>query len=215
MVEKIKLYELPPSPNNIKVRIALNYKKIPFESVPIAFKGYPPSSEDRREVVKASGQPLTPALVHGDRAIFDSGAILRYLDANFPDTPRLFSNEYATMKEIEKWEWFARNDCSGPVSIIFGQAMSKNKDNKEIARAAGFFQEMTGKIEHQLERSPFLVGDRLTAADVTAVPLVNLATLSPEPGAPDSIQTFFANNFPIGDGRDHTRTWVKKVMEFA
>ena len=86
------------------------------------------------------------------------------------------------MKEIEKWEWFARNDCSGPVSIIFGQAMSKNKDNKEIARAAGFFQEMTGKIEHQLERSPFLVGDRLTAADVTAVPLVNLATLSPEPG---------------------------------
>ena len=82
-------------------------------------------------------------------------------------------------------------------------------------KAAGFFQEMTGKIEHQLERSPFLVGDRLTAADVTAVPLVNLATLSPEPGAPDSIQTFFANNFPIGDGRDHTRTWVKKVMEFA
>ncbi len=35
MAEKIKLYELPPSPNNIKVRIALNYKKIPFESPPL------------------------------------------------------------------------------------------------------------------------------------------------------------------------------------
>ena len=37
------------------------------------------------------------------------------------------------------------------------------------------FNEITGRIEQQLASTSYLVGDRITAADVTAVPLVALA----------------------------------------
>ena len=39
----VVMYNLPPSPNNMKVRIALNYKGIPFEKVDVAL--------DRKSVV--------------------------------------------------------------------------------------------------------------------------------------------------------------------
>ena len=75
--------------NNIKVRLALTYKGLPFE-----FKTIEPS--DREEVNRVSGQFLTPTMVDGDVVLFDSGAILRYLDANYPETPKLFGSSHAS-----------------------------------------------------------------------------------------------------------------------
>ena len=53
--------------NNIKVRVALGFKEIPYE-----FRTIDPA--DRSEIVRLSGQHLTPVLVHGDRVLFDSAA---------------------------------------------------------------------------------------------------------------------------------------------
>ena len=87
--------------NNIKVRVALGYKAILY-----VFHTIDP--RDREEVVRISGQYLTPVLVHGERVLCDSAAILRYLECNFPDTPKLFGDSLAEQWEIEDWEMFAR-----------------------------------------------------------------------------------------------------------
>ena len=84
MDRKVTLYDLGPSPNNIKVRLALAYTKIPYEKIPV-------DPQDREPLVKVSGQPLAPVMLHGETVVYDSYAILRYLDANFPKTPRLYS----------------------------------------------------------------------------------------------------------------------------
>ena len=63
-MNNLKLYTLPLSPYNIKVRLALKLKGLTFESVEYA--GF----DDREEVVKVSGQPLTPVLTDGDKAIY-------------------------------------------------------------------------------------------------------------------------------------------------
>jgi glutathione S-transferase len=210
MSSKLRLHELPPSPNNQKARIALNYKGLEYERCLLKLEGFP---GDRSEIVRASCQPLTPVLEHGDRKIFDSGAILRYLEANFPASPRLFSEDYQEMKQIERWEWFARAQVSEPVGIIFSGAFAPNEYPDAGERASKLMHESTGKIEQQLEKSSFLVGDSITAADVTAVPYVSLATL---PGAsPDSpLFGYFYENFKLGDGRDRTRSWVRRVLEY-
>ena len=89
------LYQLSPSPNSIKVRLALGLKQIPC-----TLQDTNPA--DRTALVALSGQSLTPVLTDGDRVIYDSYAILRYLDANNPKAgPRLFSNERSEHKEIE------------------------------------------------------------------------------------------------------------------
>lgn len=204
MAETIKLYDLAPSPNNMKAKIALRYKGLAYEMIPV-----PP--QDRSIVVRISGQPLTPVLVHGDRVIFDSAAILRYLDANFPGTPRLFSADYGTMKEIERWERFARADLMEPTGIVFGLLRSGKTDEAEAARASALLHERTASIEARLSESAWLVGDSITAADVTAAPAVYYGC---GPTKDDPVTKFFSSHLRLGPERDRTREWVHRVFEY-
>ena len=73
--------------NNMKVRVALGFKQIPYE-----FRTIDPAQ--RGEIVRLSGQRLTPLMQHGDRVLFDSAAILRYVEANFRDRPPLFGSSH-------------------------------------------------------------------------------------------------------------------------
>ncbi|MHC5062950.1 MAG: glutathione S-transferase family protein, partial [Planctomycetota bacterium] len=77
MSSKVQVYGFETS-NNMKVRVALGYKGIPYE-----FKSIDPA--DRSRIQDLSGQFLTPVLVHGEQVVADSAAILRYLDLAFPE----------------------------------------------------------------------------------------------------------------------------------
>ena len=124
----LKLYDLPPSPNNMKAHIALNYKELTWESIPI-------DMEDRSNLVKLSGQPFAPILVHGETVVFDSSAILRYLDANFRETRPLFSSDPNTMRKIEEWEGYCRSSIAAPVGMCFGEAFAEQKNEENVAQA--------------------------------------------------------------------------------
>jgi len=210
MPADLKLVEITGSPNNVKVRIALGYKGLDYVREPFEFEGFP---GDRSELVALSTQPRTPVLKHGETVVFDSGAILRYLDANFPDTSRLFSEDYAEMGEIEEWELWARTDLYSHVGTVFGQIFASPPDAAVLRRACEAMHEATGRIEAALERAPFLLGDAMKAADVVSAPMVNLAMIS------DSAETgpilgFFREHFQLGEGRERTREWVRRVMAY-
>ena len=79
----LRFWELSPSPNNTKVRMALRCKQIDFEAIPV-------DPVNRQPVIEVSGQELTPVIEDAGIVLNDSEGILQYLDANYPDTPRLF-----------------------------------------------------------------------------------------------------------------------------
>jgi len=212
MTAKITLHQLPGSPNSIKVRIALNHKGIAWTSAPFPIEGPPPG--DRSALVELSGQPFTPVLQHGETIVFDSGSILRYLEANFRGTPPLFSPDYQTQRAIERWETFLRTDIEPPVGAIFGQVFAPSPDLGQCEAATRLIQENTADLEKVLSKSPYLMGDSLTAADVVLVPFVNLAMIEPSPDE-GPIYAFFREHFHLGEGRDATRDWVKRVMALA
>ncbi len=207
MTETVRLHDLSPSPNNIKVRLGLAYKGITYESCPIAFDDF-----GRSKLVELSGQPLSPVLEHGDRVVFDSSAILRYLDANFRSGPRLFAETREKVYEIEEWERYARRDLGEPISMTFGQAFAPETDTEVLERACQLLNAGTERIEERLKASPWLVGDSMTAADLIAAPCVLYGML------PDSwIETFpftafFKENLKLGEGRGLTRAWVERCM---
>jgi len=207
-MSELTLYELPPSPNNMKARIALGFKGLQFERSILELDQFP---GDRSGIVAVSGQPRTPVLKHGSAVIFDSGAILRYLEANFRDTPPLFSTDFDEFGEIERWEAFGRSRLSEPVSIMFQKAFAPEKSADAIRRANELMRELVGCLEDRLAQTGFLVGGRLTAADVTGAPLVNLAMLSADAGS-GPIGQFFAENLQLGEGYDRTREWVRTVL---
>jgi glutathione S-transferase len=92
----LRFWELSPSPNNTKVRMALRYKRIDFETVPVDY-------QDRSPLREATGQELSPAIEDKGIVLNDSEAILQYLDANYRETPRLFPADMSR-KACEGWK---------------------------------------------------------------------------------------------------------------
>ena len=76
----MRLIQIPFSHNCVKVRRALELKGLPFETLDIA-------PMKREPVAAASGQRLVPVLEDRGRATADSTAILRYLEATYPERP--------------------------------------------------------------------------------------------------------------------------------
>lgn len=161
MPAKIDVYGFDTS-NNMKVRVALGYKGIDY-----AFHAIDPA--DRGEIVRLSGQHLTPVMVDGETVLFDSAAILRYLDANFRDTPLLFGASHREQWEIEDHELFARAILAGPMmEVVHHRVSGGTVDDAMQARCAAAFEEAARKLIAALDGREWLVGDRMTAADVTA-----------------------------------------------
>ena len=179
--------------NNFKVRVALGFKGIDYR-----FETIDPS--DRGEIVRISGQPFTPVMVHGETIMFDSAAILRYLEANFPDTPKLFSTDYFTMREIEKWEAFGRVTLHEPLWMMVKQRITGVSDDSETARANKLFAEATTELEAVLSNNEWLAHTRMTAADVTAVGVIR------------RVQDL--ELFDLPKGLPHMYAWAERVSAF-
>ncbi len=207
----LKLHELTPSPNSVKVRIALAYKELDYERLPIELDSIP---GDRSAIIAVSGQPRLPVLVHDGTVIFDSGAILRYLDANFRDTPRLFVEDYEQHAALERWEITTRTELTEPIGLIFSQLFAPAVDAAVIARANALVAQRTAPIEELLATREFLLGDTLTAADVTVASHLYLTDLNEKIVGDSPISRFFLTHLKLGEGREKTRAWVRKVLAY-
>lgn len=210
----LTLYELPPSPNSIKIRLALGLLGIECERKTI-------NPMDRSTLVEVSGQPLAPVLVDhascGDRIVFDSFAIMRYLDANHRGQgPRLYSTDRDAIRTIEDWEVYARNSLGEVIGMIFGQAFADETDPQVIERANALLNQRVARVEAALASQDYLCGDAPTAADLTAAPFLLYGTLDParytEAEGFAAIQAFFANHLRLGEA-PKTRAWIARVME--
>ena len=146
--------------------------------------------------------------------IFDSGAILRYLEANFQDTPPIFSEDYATMGEIETWEGFASNQIGAAVGTVFGEAFSPEPDAATLAQANEMLHAATADIEAKVGVGSYLVGDSLTAADIVCAAPLYLADMNEALASAHPIAQFFHANLKLGDDRAQTRDWLRGVMAY-
>ena len=173
--------------NNAKVRVALGYQGIAYE-----FRTIDPA--DREAIFRISGQYLTPVLEHGGRVVFDSAAIIRYLAAAFPDTPRLLGRSRSEQWEVEKWELFARATLAGPVmEVIHNRVDGTPLDDEATAACSDRFGEALAKIAQRMEGREWLVGESMSVADIPAACIVQRVRnvgMFPYPSQADSLLPF-------------------------
>lgn len=112
-----------------------------------------------------------PVLVHGDVVVYESLAILAYLDRAFPEPP-LFG---ATATEAALvWRMVAEHDAYvAPLGtrvvrpLFIGGAEAAREHAEDIRAAATQVQLELGRLEEALADRPWLAGPRVSAADAT------------------------------------------------
>ena len=163
------VYSTPFSTNVERVALALAHKGLSVEYVEVPY-------DDRRVVEEASGQPLVPVLVDGDRTISDSPAILAYLEERHPDPP-LYPRDPARRAEVETFlDWFNLTWKRAP-NLLHDELVKPEPDRARAEELGGRIAHAVPRFETLLDGRDFLMGDELGVADVTVFPFLKYRTV--------------------------------------
>ncbi|MDA0667574.1 MAG: glutathione S-transferase family protein [Planctomycetota bacterium] len=205
----LKLLTIVPSPNNVKVRIALGYKGIPYQEIP-------QDPADRSACLDLSGQALTPVMEDKGVSLFDSAAILRFLHSNYPG-PDLFPHDYEEMKKVERWEAFGRFGVKDSLGAIFMMALGRAEITPGNVLAAR--KELIAHVEtleETLVKRDWLVGSAMSAADITLASLLIYSVMGEHPALKASLFGPIMCKYFLLDAEicPKTQAWVRRVAAY-
>ena len=172
----IRFYYGSGSPFSWRVQLALEEKKLAYEPVLLSFsKGEHKSPEH----LARSPHGKVPALTDGGLTLYESSAIVEYLDERYP-TPSLLPVDPAAralvrIEELECLLYLAEAFRAVAVQAFFTPPERRDAKALDSARA-----EVRGQIE-KLEaraaarRGRFVAGGELSRADFTWLPFVEIA----------------------------------------
>ena len=191
----LRVYRIPLSTNVERVALAAAHKGIALEWIDV-------DPADRSPVVAASGQELVPVLDHDGRIVFDSTAILYYLD-KLQREPRLFRTE-----ETELFvEWFNRV-WKVPPNAIEAERGLHAPDEKRIAELGAELTDSLDLFERLLDGRDFLFGE-FSAADCAAFPFLKYALDRNEED--DELFHEILREFLPLDGHARVEAWIRRV----
>ena len=157
----IRFYALPLSAYCTKVRIVLEIKQIPYkESEPLG--GHYTSESYRRYMPPGT----IPAIEHNDLKLFDSEAIVEYLEDVFSDIPMraIEPGKRARQRAIAQYH---NTRLEPEVRALFPlvKCPSKERDYDEVRRAFVAFNAAMEKLETIIEPAPYIGGGFPCLAD--------------------------------------------------
>jgi GSH-dependent disulfide-bond oxidoreductase len=173
--ERLQLYSLP-TPNGVKVSIALEETGLPYEAHRVSFDT---NDQLSPEFLSLNPNNKIPAIVDPNGpggqplALFESGAILVYLAAK---TGQLMPTDEARRYETLQWVMWQM----GGIGPMFGQLgffhkfAGKDYDDKRPRdRYVAESKRLLGVLDQRLAHRAWVMGDEYTIADIAAWPWVN------------------------------------------
>ena len=173
--ERLQLYSLP-TPNGVKVSIALEELGLPYEPHLVSFQ-----TDDQLtpEFLSLNPNNKIPAIIDPDGPggaplpLFESGAILVYLAEK---TGRLIPQDPARRYETLQWVMFQM----GGIGPMFGQvgffhkfADKDYEDKRPRDRYLNESKRLLGVLEQRVTGRAWIMGDEYTIADIAIWPWVN------------------------------------------
>jgi glutathione S-transferase len=172
----IRLYFHPASTFARRVRITLLEKQLAFESSIVDL-----AAGQHREpsYLKLNPYGRVPTLEEDGFVIYESAAILQYLEATHP-APPLTPSDPRGRALVDMHMRLCDSQMARPTgTIIFPKRFLPKErwDEKAMAQAKGEIEKHLSILEYQLGDRPYLVADRFTLADVCYAPFLQFLTL--------------------------------------
>jgi glutathione S-transferase len=198
----VKVYRIPFSTNVERVALTLAHKGGGVEWV-----DFDPA--DRSPVVAVSGQKLVPVLVDGDLVLHDSPRILEYVEERHPEPP-LFPRDPARREELRAFlDWF-NLVWKRPPNLIVAEEERPAPDRTRIEELGAQVTASLARFEALLHGRPYLFGEELSAADVTAFPFLKYAVLWQE-GDPDRFHEVLRERLRLEGRFPLLEAWIARV----
>jgi glutathione S-transferase len=178
---EIVVHAVPGSPFARAVMVGLEEKRAPYRLQPMG-----PGDSKSAAYLRLHPFGRIPAFEHGDFRLYETQAILRYLDDVFP-SPALQPKEprqRARMNQIvgiNDWYFFPKVAAGIVFHRIVGPILLKTQpDEAAIAAAMPMARLCIGELERLLGDQPFLAGDSFSIADIMLAPQLDLFAATPE-----------------------------------
>lgn len=172
--DRIQLYSLP-TPNGVKVSIALEEMKLKYEPHLVDFET---NDQMSPEFLSLNPNNKIPAIIDPDGpggkplALFESGAILVYLAAK---SGKLMPKDEAARYETLQWIMFQM----GGIGPMFGQvgffhkfAGKDYEDKRPRDRYLAESRRLLGVLDKRLEGRKWIMGNAYTIADIATFPWI-------------------------------------------
>ena len=176
----LKLFTHHRSVSAHRVRIALNYKGVAYESI---FTGLGGASAERQAFLDVNPQGLIPALwVEDDLIISQSSAILEYLEERYPERP-LLPAETTLRARIRSFAQIAVADTH-PLNNLRVLRYMRDEMGVDYARRRAWFEHWLHKafgpmesllVEQGEAAHSFCFTAKPSLADVCLVPQISMA----------------------------------------
>ena len=202
----IELYWGSGSPFAWRVMLTLEVKGLAYESKLLEF-----STGDHKSAhyLKLNPRGKVPTLKDGGFVVYESLAIMSYLDRKYPNPPL-----FGTTAEETGLIWQAISECESYFAsagdkvvrpLFFGKGLDKVDDIQQAAQA---IRTELKTLDDRLSGGNWLVGETISAADIAIFPMIQLILRAASKAAagPFNLQWL-----PLAKFYPHIAEWCERI----
>jgi len=204
----IDLYWGSGSPYSWRVLLALEYKRLAYVSHLLQFSKQEHKSP---QILALNFRGRVPILKDGSYVVFESLAVLYYLDLKYPDPPifgRTPEEAGVIMRVICEYQSYAEEHLMKLVRAFFVPQPEAQHRADELAGAMHVVASEARSIEARLAKSDWVVGESFSAADIVIFP--GLQLLLRALGKPQA-RELSARFLPLAVNYPALERWIARV----
>jgi glutathione S-transferase len=195
------IHSIPGSPYGRAVFITLEEKHAPYRLSAVA-----PGAHRKPEHLRRHPFGRIPVMDHGDFRLYETQAILRYIDRALP-TPPLTPKEPKVAARMDQLmnvnDWYLFQGVANVIGfqrIVGPRVMGLTPDEAAIAAAMPKAQAVFTELARQLNDNEFFTGDSLSLADILLAAHIDFFRATPEWA-------------PLTQGRANLCAWLGRMNE--
>jgi glutathione S-transferase len=168
----LTLYWASGSPFSWRVLLALEHKQLPYESLLLQFDKQEHQSP---QMLKLNPRGRVPVLKDGDYVVFESVAVLYYLDVKYPQAPIFGTNPEEAgviMRVICEFMTYAEPSLLKITNAIFADQVADDID--DLTDAMHVVAREARTIEGRLSKEQWIVGANYSATDMVIFPWIQV-----------------------------------------